>query len=47
MKQLQTICSDPIPKGLKALESLEIRHKEVISVEQMKDVVEKNMEALL
>lgn len=47
MKQLKTICSDPIPKGLKALESLEIRHKEVISVEQMKDVVEKNMEALL
>lgn len=47
MKQLQTICSDPIPKGLKALESLEIRHKEVISVEQMKEVVEKNMEELL
>ena len=47
MKQLQTVCSDPIPKGLKALESLEIRHKEVISVEQMKDVVEKNMGALL
>lgn len=47
MKQLQILCLDPIPKGLKDLESLEIRHKNVISINQMKDVVIKNMEELL
>ncbi|MDD7281687.1 threonine synthase [Floccifex sp.] len=44
MKQLSKICSDPIPQGLKELESLPILHKDIIEIEEMKDVVLKAME---
>ncbi|MGM9947516.1 threonine synthase [Floccifex sp.] len=45
MHKLETICENPIPKGLKELETLPILHSDVIEIEEMKDVVQQAMEA--
>ena len=45
MNKLSTICADPIPTGLKELESLPILHKDVIEIEEMFNVVEDAMGA--
>lgn len=47
MHALHEVWSDPIPQGLAQLETLPILHKEVIRINQMKEVVEQNMEALV
>ena len=47
MHTLHDLWFDPIPKGLAQLEELPILHKEVITIEEMKEVVEKAMEELV
>ncbi len=44
MKQIHEICTDPIPSGLAELETLPILHKDVISIDEMKTVVEQAMD---
>ena len=41
------VCQDAIPAPLAALETKPIRHRDVIEVGQMKEVVRQGLEALL
>ena len=43
LKKLSAHCQDPIPVNLAQLESMDILHSDVISVEEMKEVVEKGL----
>ena len=43
MEDLEKICQDPIPCPLKMLQSLPIIHKDIISIDQMKSVVRKEI----
>lgn len=43
LKKLSAHCQDPIPVNLAQLESMDILHSGVISVEEMKEVVEKGL----
>ena len=46
MKELSTVCQDPVPQGLAELEELPIRHKDVIEVAEMKKNVASYIEEL-
>lgn len=47
LRKLSSICQDEVPAPLAQLETKEILHKEVIAVDQMKQVVEQGLEELL
>lgn len=46
MKKLNTFCQDPIPNQLNELQNLQIKHQNVIEVNEMKDIVRKSMKEL-
>ncbi|WP_288342252.1 threonine synthase [uncultured Dubosiella sp.] len=47
LRKLEAVCQDAIPAPLAALETKPIRHRDVIEVGQMKEVVRQGLEALL